>query len=335
MGPVKRLVGVGVVLAAITAALFYVPSDHYLFLPHPAQPLDPLVRVEGEEAEASGGGGDADDGGVYMVDILVRKAVLIERLYPGIESGSSLVPEDSVNPHGVSESERRQESLNEMSRSQQVAVAVALRSLGMDVEVERTGVEVVSVLPGRPAEGRLQAGDVIVDARGRPVTTPRQLLEAMEAVRPDDEVELRIVRDDRRRTLRVGTTADERDSERAVLGVQVQQAAEFEFPVDVEIDAGRIGGPSAGLAFALQVVEELGRDVTHGRRVAVTGTVDLDGVVGAVGGVKQKTIGAREAEADVFVVPDGNAAEARRHADGLEILAVSTFDEALEALSEQ
>jgi Lon-like protease len=329
MGPVKRLVGVGVVLAAITAILFYVPSDHYLFLPHPAQPLDPLISVEGEEAEGG------DDGDVYMVDILVRKAVLIERLYPAIESGSSLVPEDRVNPLGVSESERRQESLNEMSRSQQVAVAVALRSLEMDVEVERSGAEVVAVVPGKPAEGRLQAGDVIVDARGRSVTTPRQLLEAMERVRPGDEVELTVVRDGKRRALRVGTTEDERDAERAVLGVQVQQAAEFEFPVDVKIDSGGVGGPSAGLAFALEVVEELGDDVTRGRRVAVTGTVDLDGVVGAVGGVKQKTIGAREADADVFVVPDGNAAEARRHADGLEIVAVSTFDEALSALSER
>jgi Lon-like protease len=326
---VKRLVGVGVVLAAITAVLFYVPSDHYLFLPHPAQPLDPLISVEGEEAEAG------DDGDVYMVDILVRKAVLIERLYPGIESGSSLVPEDRVNPLGVSESERRQESLNEMSRSQQVAVAVALRSLEMDVEVERSGAEVVAVVPGKPAEGRLEAGDVIVDARGRSVTTPRQLVEAMERVRPGDEVELTVVRDGKRRALRVGTTEDERDAERAVLGVQVQQAAEFEFPVDVKIDSGGVGGPSAGLAFALEVVEELGDDVTRGRRVAVTGTVDLDGVVGAVGGVKQKTIGAREADADVFVVPDGNAAEARRHADGLEIVAVSTFDEALSALSER
>jgi Lon-like protease len=329
MGPVKRLVGVGVVLAAITAVLFYVPSDHYLFLPHPAQPLDPLISVEGEEAEAG------DDGDVYMVDILVRKAVLIERLYPGIESGSSLVPEDRVNPLGVSESERRQESLNEMSRSQQVAVAVALRSLEMDVEVERSGAEVVAVVPGKPAEGRLEAGDVIVDARGRSVTTPRQLVEAMERVRPGDEVELTVVRDGKRRALRVGTTEDERDAERAVLGVQVQQAAEFEFPVDVKIDSGGVGGPSAGLAFALEVVEELSDDVTRGRRVAVTGTVDLDGVVGAVGGVKQKTIGAREADADVFVVPDGNAAEARRHADGLEIVAVSTFDEALSALSER
>jgi Lon-like protease len=329
MGPVKRLVGVGVVLAAITAVLFYVPSDHYLFLPHPAQPLDPLISVEGEEAEAG------DDGDVYMVDILVRKAVLIERLYPGIESGSSLVPEDRVNPLGVSESERRQESLNEMSRSQQVAVAVALRSLEMDVEVERSGAEVVAVVPGKPAEGRLEAGDVIVDARGRSVTTPRQLVEAMERVRPGDEVELTVVRDGKRRALRVGTTEDERDAERAVLGVQVQQAAEFEFPVDVKIDSGGVGGPSAGLAFALEVVEELGDDVTRGRRVAVTGNVDLDGVVGAVGGVKQKTIGAREADADVFVVPDGNAAEARRHADGLEIVAVSTFDEALSALSER
>ena len=325
----KRLFGVGVVLAAITAALFYVPSGDYLFLPHPAQPVDPLVRVEGEEA------GDDDDGGVYMVDIFVRKAVLIERLYPGIEDGSSLVSGEDVNPTGVSESERRRSSLNEMSRSQQVAVAVALRSLEMKVGVDRSGAEIVAVLPAKPAEGRLEVGDVIVDARGRSVRTPQDLLEALEDVRPGDEVALTILRDGEQRSVRVGTTADERDTERPLLGVQIQQAAEFDFPVDVEIDAGGVGGPSAGLAFALDIVEELGRDVSDGRRVAVTGTLDLDGVVGAVGGLKQKTIGAREADADVFIVPDANAAEARRHADGLEIVAVSTFEEALSALEDR
>ncbi len=326
----KRLFGVGVVLAVTTAALFYVPTGHYLFLPHPAQPVDPLVAVPGEESD-----GDGDGDGLYMVDILVRRAVLIERLYPGIENGSSLVPDDQVNPTGVSEGERRRSSLNEMSRSQQVAVAVALRSLEMEVDVERNGAEVVTVLPEKPADGALQSGDVIVAARGDSVTTPRDLTELMESVRPGDEVAIDVVRDGERRSLRVGTTADERDGERAVLGVHVQQAAEFDFPVDVEIDAGSVGGPSAGLAFALDVVEELGRDVARDRRVAVTGTLDLDGVVGPVGGIKQKTIGAREAEADVFVVPDGNADEARRHAEGLEILAVSTFDEALSALAKR
>jgi Lon-like protease len=322
---VKRLLGLGVVLAIVAGVLFLVPSDHYLFLPDPARPVDPLVRVPGEE-------GDDGDGGIYMVDIFVRRASLFERLFPGVQDGATLHPEEAVNPTGVDERQRRQESLNEMSRSQQVAVAVALRSLGRRVRVERTGAEVGLVLPDKPADGELAIGDVVVEARGRPVDGPEELLEAIEPLRPGDAVELVVLRDGERRTVRLRTTAADDDADRAVVGIQVEQAAEFDFPIDIEIDARDIGGPSAGLAFALEIVDELGREVDDGRRIAVTGALALDGDVLAIGGIRQKTAGARAAGADVFVVPDENAAEARRHAEGLEIVAVSSFHEALTAL---
>jgi Lon-like protease len=323
---VKRLLAVGVVLAIVAGILFLVPSDHYLFLPDPARPVDPLVRVPGEEE------GDDGDAGIYMVDIFIRRASLFERLFPGLQDGATLHPEEAVNPSGVDERQRRQESLNEMSRSQKVAVTVALRSFGRRVRVERTGAEVGLVLPGKPADGKLQIGDVVVEARGRPVNGPDALLDAMEPLRPGDAVELVVVRDGERRTVRLRTAAADDDESRAVVGIQVEQAAEFDFPIDIEIDARDIGGPSAGLAFALDIVDELGRDVDEGRRIAVTGALELDGDVLAIGGIRQKTVGAREAGADVFVVPDDNAAEARRHAEGLEIVPVSTFDEALTTL---
>jgi PDZ domain-containing protein len=128
------------------------------------------------------------------------------------------------------------------------------------------------------------------------------------------------------------TQPSEDDPERAVIGVLVQQAAKIDLPVKISIDAGAVGGPSAGLAFALGIVDELGPDVDQGRRVVVTGELGLDGQVGEIGGIKQKAIGARRADADIFVVPEDNAAEARRYADDVEVVAVDTFDEALEAL---
>jgi Lon-like protease len=102
----------------------------------------------------------------------------------------------------------------------------------------------------------------------------------------------------------------------------------------VKIDAGNVGGPSAGLAFALDVLEELGKDVDRGCRVAATGEIGLDGSVGPVGGLEQKTIGAKRAGAKVFLVPAGdNAEEARRYADGLRIIPVRTFQQALRRLA--
>ena len=117
------------------------------------------------------------------------------------------------------------------------------------------------------------------------------------------------------------------------MGVEVQNAEEFEFPVDIEIDAGGIGGPSAGLAFALDIVDELGEDIDRGRTIVATGELALDGTVHPIGGVKQKAIGAREAGADIFLVPDGNYEEARDAVDGLRVVPVSTFDEALSVLA--
>jgi PDZ domain-containing protein len=278
----------------------------------------PDERREGERGGAAG---------VYMVDILVRRANLFERLFPQIYDGARLVPDEQVNPAGLSESERRQQSLQEMSTSQQIAIAVALRRLGH--AVPSRGAEVVAVQDGWPAVGKLEPGDVIVAAEGEKVTSPESLRDVLRGHRPGATVAITLDRKGATRKLDVGTRAAEGER-RALMGVIVQP--ELEFPVDVRIDAGDIGGPSAGLAFALDVIDELGADVDGGRRIAVTGALDLNGDVLAVGGVAQKTLGARDVDADVFVVPAPNAAEARRYADGLEIVPVSTFREALTAL---
>jgi PDZ domain-containing protein len=319
-----RLVGVpAAVLLVAAAVLWLVPSSHYLFLPDPARPVDPLVSVPND------GASDPNGGGVYMVDVNVRRARLFERFFPQIHDGADVVPERVFNPEGVSDQERRRQSLDEMSASQKIAVAVALRELGR--EVEETGAEVVAVRVGSPADGVLQPGDTVVRAKGREIATPDDLFEAMQGHTPGNPVQVTVRRGDRTLDLRVGTTAAPDDPNRAIMGVTVEPR--FRFPVDVRIDAGNIGGPSAGLAFALDVVDELGREVDRGRVVVVTGTLALDGTVGAIGGIEQKTVGAQEAGADLFLVPDANAAEARAAADGLEIVPVSTFDEALSHLA--
>jgi len=314
------------VVVAVAGGLYVVPSDHYLVLPDRARPADPLVSLPDEQEEENG------VGGIYMVDVLVRKASILERVFPGIAEGSSLVPAEQVNPVGVSDEQRRQSSLNEMSRSQEIAAAVALRSLGREVTIEPNGVEVTLIRPDFPAEGKLEVGDVIVRANGADTRTTGELRGVMLDVEPGKQVRLVVDRGDSRREVRVGTRAGPEDPEQAVFGVQIQQSADINLPVAVKIEAGNIGGPSAGLAFALEIVDTLGRDLDRGKTVVATGAIRLDGKVDPVGGIQQKTIGARQAGADLFLVPDANAAEARRHADGLPIVAVSNFREALSEL---
>ena len=318
-------------LAALGVALvllFLIPSNHYLFLPDDAKLVDPLVSLPDEDTST-------EESGFYMVDVVIRRASLLERIFPRIASGSTLVTEERFNPRGVSRKQRRQSSLSEMSRSQQIAVAVALRELGYEVATDSFGAEVIFIRADSSASDRLQPGDVIVEVEGNEISLLSDLSDVMEDVTPGDSVLVVVRRDEDLLEFTFRTTEAEElgGGTRAVIGIEIQQAAQIDLPLDVSIDAGNIGGPSAGLAFALNIVDELGNDLDAGRRIAVTGEIDLDGKVGAIGGVKQKTIGAENSGADIFIVPAENADEARRHGDDLEIVAVSTFDEALSALT--
>jgi PDZ domain-containing protein len=322
-----RVAAAGLVLAAIVAAAFLLPSDSYLLLPDHARAVEPLVEIEGEKPMRDGGG-------IYFVAVDVRKASLIERVFPGIHDGSTLVPEDELLPPGVNEEARREGELRAMARSQQVAAAVALRGLGYSVRTTNVGVLVDALVAASPAVGKLRPNDVIVSVDGKTVRTRSDLLRRVQAHEPGEEVRIVVRRGARREAVTIRTAADPEDRDRAVIGVFVEQAASIRLPLDVKIDLGNVGGPSAGLAFALDVMEELGRDVDRGRRIAATGEIELDGRVIAVGGVKQKTIAARRSGIDVFLVPAGdNAREARRHAGGLRIVPVKTFQQALQSLA--
>jgi PDZ domain-containing protein len=133
----------------------------------------------------------------------------------------------------------------------------------------------------------------------------------------------------------VKTIADPHQKGRTLIGILTTEALRYRVRPHVEFDLGKVGGPSAGLAFSLELLEKYGRDVDRGLRVVATGQLNADGSVTRIGGVKQKVIGARRAHADVFLVPSdgGNAAEAKRYAHELRILPVRSFQQALRALA--
>jgi PDZ domain-containing protein len=260
---------------------------------------------------------------------------LLEELIPALRpDGADLVPEQALVPPGSSFGDRRRQNIRQMDRSQQVAAAVALRELGYDVDAEPEGALVVAVSPEAPAAGKLQPTDVIVAVDGSPVRTPDDLRRLIARHEPGESVRLRVRAGGATRVEEVGTIESPEEEGRPIVGIQVEQFADIQLPVKVEIDLGGVGGPSAGLAFALDVVEELRGDVDRGLRVAVTGELELDGGVAPIGGVKQKVIGAMRSDADVFLVPAGdNAVEARRHAGDLRIIPVESFGQALRALA--
>ena len=317
----------GVTLLIAAGALFVLRSSDFLITPDKAKPLAGRVTVQGEKPSGPGG--------IYYVDVLVRRASLLERLLAPLRpEGAELLPERALVAPGQSDADRRRQSLRQMDRSEEIAAAVALKQLGYDVKASADGVIVDAVRSDVPANGLLRPSDVIVSAQGKRVRTPSDLRRIVGPLKPGTVVTIGVRNGAATKTLRIRTVPDPAGSKRALLGVAVSQSAEIKLPVKVNIDLGDVGGPSAGLAFALEVMEELGRDVDRGYKVAATGELELDGSVAPIGGAAQKTIGARRAGVDVFLVPAGdNAREARTTADGLRIIPVETFQQALRKLA--
>jgi Lon-like protease len=321
-----RLLTLGLALLAAALALIVLPSGQYIFLPDRAHPVAPLVSVPGGRPPTSGS--------VYFVDVVVRKATLLERLLGGLHQGADLYPASAVNPPGVNDTARERIDLQDMHRSEQIAAAVALKAAGRKVVLRSTGALVDAVEPGLPAAGKLEPDDVIVAIDGKRVASPQAVNAAMHGRAIGAVVRFTIHRGGQTLLETIGTVASPTPPKRAIVGVLLEDAVDVRLPIPVRIDAGGIGGPSAGLAFALDVLAELKGGILHGHKVAATGEIFPDGSVGPIGGIRQKTIGAREAGVDVFLVPAGdNAREARKDADGLRIVAVKSFPQALHALA--
>jgi PDZ domain-containing protein len=341
---VRRLlppIAVGFLTALVLVAAVFVYanrtlSDEYLYLPDPAQDAAPVVSVAQETADPG-----PDKPGILFVAVVRRKATLLETWFSGLrERGSQLVSEEVVLPNGQTPQQRAAEDAADMSQSQKVAAAVALRALGEDVVVDGDGARVAQVIPNTPASAAgILPGDVIVKANDTKIAGVDDLQKTLASVKPGDTVKLAVQHAGRPEgeapdVREPKTIADPNDANRAVMGVRVEDDAEITLPRKVEFKTKDIGGPSAGLPFALEIYNSLSdRSLVGDHRIAATGEIHLDGTVGAIGGAEQKAIGAREAGADVFLVPADNLAAAQKYApEGLKIIPVHTFDEALEAI---
>jgi Lon-like protease len=319
--------GLAAVAAVAIGLIWFAPANDYLYLPNRASPVADRVTVAGEKPRTG-------PGGIYYVDVTIRRATWAEQLFSFLRpEGATLVPKDEVVPPGSSFEDRHEDGLKEMARSEKVAAAVALKAAGYTVPAKARGALVEAVAGDAPAAKVLHSGDVIVAAFGKQTLTPEKLRRVFVGVEPGTVAPLRVRRNGIVESVRVKTVASPQEPGRALIGIRVAQDANIVLPRKVKIDLGQVGGPSAGLPFALDVLQELGKDVDHGQRVVATGEIALDGSIGPIGGVKQKTYGARRAHADVFLVPAGeNAAEARRYAGNLRIIPVDNFQQALSAL---
>ncbi len=329
---VLAVAGVLTVLLAAIAALLPVP--YVALQPGPTTNTlgtvggTELIRIEGHKTYP-------DKGHLDLVTVSVlggprQRLDLVTALRGWFDDTVAVVPEETVYPPDETADEAEKQSAAEMSDSQENATTAALRSLGIPVE---STVVVQQLSKGSPSAGKLREGDELVSVDGETATGGAALRKAVTAHRPGEQVHVVVRRGGRDVPVTV-TTAAAPDDGRAVIGVITRDEATYPFTVEISLED--VGGPSAGLMFALGIVDKLTPgSLTGGRYIAGTGTIDDAGAIGAIGGITQKMVGARRNGATVFLSPVQNCGEARTTVpNGMRLVKVHTLGDAVAALDD-
>jgi PDZ domain-containing protein len=284
-----------------------------------------LIRIEGRTTYPDKGNLDLTT--VHVLGGPSHQLDLMTALRGWLDDGVAVIPEDQVYPPGETAEEAEEQSATEMRDSQENATPAALRHLGIPVT---TRLLVQDIPSGSPSRGKLETGDELRAVDGRAVAGGAELREAITSRDAGDRVRLAVRRDGRRLTTTITTEAA--DDGRAIVGITTRDDADYPFTVEISLED--VGGPSAGLMFALGIVDKLTPgSLTAGRHIAGTGTIDDSGHVGGIGGITQKMIGARRAGATVFLAPPDNCDEAEQTVpDGLLLVKARTLTSAVEAL---
>lgn len=324
--------GVTVILGALITALLaagvmVAPLPYVVLKPGPT--VNTLGSDNGTEViQVKKGETSTSAGQLRLTTVNVQSKVELVWAIEGWLSGEdAVVPHDLIYPPDQSEKQVQERNAQEWEESQTSAETVALRELGFPVRTY-----VLKLTAGGAAQGVLAAGDEITSIDGTKIENPSQVTELVRAKPAGTALTVGYTRDGKPGTARITTRATA-DDDTPRLGIEIETKQPN--PYDIEIDLEKIGGPSAGLMFTLGIIDKLKpEDLTGGKVIAGTGTIDDDGNVGAIGGIPQKLVGAKKAGAQLFLVPKNNCAEALRNAvPGLPMAEVATVDDALTALT--
>jgi PDZ domain-containing protein len=287
----------------------------------------PLITITGRTSYPT-------SGNLNMVTVSYRgcqgdRFNIFSALVAWLNPHEAVVPEGEICPAGQTQQQTQEQDTQQMTSSQQTATAAALTELHIPFSTE---VVVMQTEPGFPAAGVLKAGDVITAVDGKPVTTQSSLTGLIYAHPAGSTLTVSITRSGQTQQVQVRT---KESGGHPVMGVEVQEV--YKFPFEVKISVGDIGGPSAGMMFALGIIDKLtSLNLTGGKFIAGTGAIEASGRVDPIGGIQQKMTGARNAGATVFLTPASNCADTKGAVPaGLRLVKVSTLNQAvtyLEAL---
>jgi PDZ domain-containing protein len=317
------IASVSVVLVALVAAA-WIRLPYYAVGPGPAREVTPLIVI-GDRPRF-----DAT-GHLVMTTVRWYQVTPLQALVAWIEPDWKVLPERDLYPPNTSVETERQRSISEMDQSKIDATLVVLQELTRYPKDHGTGALVESTVSTCPADGHLFPGDIITRIDGRPIANRIQASRAIESAAPGERLDFVVNVDGQTEHASFTREPCGSNGERLV-GVDLLNA----FPFDVAISSAEIGGPSAGLMFALGLYELLTpNDLTRGRTIAGTGTIDLGGRVGPIGGIEDKVIAAREAGASIFLAPARNMPELNGIDTGdMRVISVRSFDQAVRALEE-
>ncbi len=319
-----------VVVTSLALVAFLWKLPYYTLAPGSARDTEQFIEIEGATTYPD------QTGTIDYLTVSVKQATPADLLLAWIDPAIDVVDAELVLG-SQTPSENRELNLQLMASSKDSATYQALQRMGYEIPISGTGAVIASVAEDVPAASVLQRGDTVVSVGGEPVAVNQDLIRLVSGLPPGAVVELGVqpFEGGETRTVAVELVARPEDPTRSMIGVSTfTRDLTFDFPVDVSIDSGRVGGPSAGLAFTLGILDALTPEsVTGGARVATTGTMELNGTVGPVGGVHQKVVAASREGVDLMMVPSAEIDEARRYAGDLRIEPVDDLDGALAVLA--
>jgi Lon-like protease len=323
---VRDVLSIALLVGVLVVAPLGATSPYFLITPGGTYDIGSRLRVPDEQRKPMGR--------MAFTAVYEQEANWGDVARARLVGQAEVVPAVDVRPPGTTQEAVNQTNKRLIDESKPVAAVVALRAAGYTVDITGQGAEVQSILPGMPAEGVLQVGDIITAVDGQPIDTTNALIDRIRRHQVGDQVTLTIRRDGQDQDVVVTTKSSPTEPSRPIVGVTISTylfEVRMPFPVDIESD--NVGGPSAGFMFALGILDAVtDGDLTRGYYIAGTGTIAADGTVGAVGGAAEKALAAELDGAQVFLVPRDDSEEARRWVRKIQIVPIDRFDDAVHAL---
>ena len=328
LNKVPKSVKVLIIVLASMMPFGVLKTDYYFMSPGPPYQWD--IEIDGAKSYSY-------DGNLFQLTVRRDEANYFTYVWAKIDNSVDLYSREVILPKGVTPQQLSEISIQNMKTSENVAIAVALDSLDFKVETQGDGVLVVGILEDSPVEGKLLKEDLIKSINNDEINSTTEFIALLRTYDIGDTVSIGLLRNNTDITIETKLIEHvDYEGEPMVGFLASTPNQRFVFPINVDIDTGNVGGPSAGLMMALNVYNSLTQDdLTKGIKVAGTGTIEIDGSVGPVGGVKQKVIAAKKAGSSLILVPTANFDDAKPYIDeDTAIVAVNSFNQALDVISE-